>query len=98
MSFEAPAVGLFLIFGQKHGQDWANFPSRIAYSFHKMERAMTMIDRVFLDHPRSAGESYAEHMSFAAGFAVKLFLASAAAFIHSLVPCFFPAALELYFP
>ena len=48
-----------------------------------------MIDRIFLDHPRSVNESYAHHARFAFGFAMQLLCAGAAALIHALVPCLF---------
>ena len=48
-----------------------------------------MIDRVFLDHPRSVDESYFEHAAFAGRFSLKLFGAAFAALIHALIPCAF---------
>jgi hypothetical protein len=45
-----------------------------------------MIDKMFLDHPRSVDEGYFEHMGVAAGFGIQLFIASLACFIHALVP------------
>jgi hypothetical protein len=48
-----------------------------------------MIDRVFLDHPRSVDESYFEHLLFASRFSAKLLTAAAAAMVHALVPCLF---------
>lgn len=45
--------------------------------------------RAFRDHPASVGESYLEHMAFAAWFASKLFLAGGAALIHAVVPPLF---------
>ncbi|WP_299547305.1 DUF6356 family protein [uncultured Tateyamaria sp.] len=48
-----------------------------------------MLARVFLSHPRSVDESYAQHAVFAGGFAVRLFLAGGAALIHALVTCLF---------
>lgn len=50
---------------------------------------MTMIDRVFRDHPHSVGESYLQHMQFAAGFGFRLLAAATAALVHSVVPCIF---------
>jgi Family of unknown function (DUF6356) len=44
------------------------------------------IERVFLDHPHAAGQSYVEHLGFAWRFAGSLLLAAAAAFIHGCVP------------
>jgi len=48
-----------------------------------------MITRVFLTHPRSVDESYAEHAVFAGGFALRLFLAAGAALVHAIIPCLF---------
>lgn len=48
-----------------------------------------MLTRVFLHHPRTVNESYAEHAVFAAGFALRLFLAAGAALVHAFVPCLF---------
>lgn len=48
-----------------------------------------MIDRVFLNHPRSVEETYTEHAVFAGGFALKLFAAACAAAVHAVVPCLF---------
>ena len=46
-----------------------------------------MFSYIFLDHPRSVGESYGSHMKFAAGFGWQLARAAAAAFLHALIPC-----------
>ncbi|WP_202903899.1 DUF6356 family protein [Halocynthiibacter namhaensis] len=48
-----------------------------------------MIDKVFLDHPRSVEESYLEHAAFAGKFSIKLFLAASAALVHAVIPCLF---------
>ncbi|WP_299369837.1 DUF6356 family protein [uncultured Tateyamaria sp.] len=48
-----------------------------------------MLHRVFLSHPHSVDESYAEHAVFAGGFALRLLLASGAALIHAVIPCLF---------
>lgn len=48
-----------------------------------------MIERVFLEHPRSVEESYAEHAVFAGRFSLKLFAAAFAAAIHAVIPCLF---------
>ena len=48
-----------------------------------------MFGRLFLDHPRSVGESYFEHLLFAGGFALRLVGAGLAALVHALVPCLF---------
>ncbi|GGX62728.1 hypothetical protein GCM10007385_34820 [Tateyamaria omphalii] len=48
-----------------------------------------MLTRMFLSHPRSVDESYAQHAVFAGGFAVRLFLAGGAALVHAVIPCLF---------
>ena len=48
-----------------------------------------MLRRWFLDHPGSVGESYFGHQRAAFGFAFALLRASAACFIHGLVPGLF---------
>lgn len=48
-----------------------------------------MIDRMFLNHPASVDETYAEHARFAAGFSLKLFAAAGAAAVHAVIPCLF---------
>jgi hypothetical protein len=45
-----------------------------------------MLQRLFLDHPRTVGESYIEHMGVAAGFGWAMLKASGACFVHALVP------------
>ncbi|MCB1483253.1 MAG: hypothetical protein KDJ55_15150 [Rhodobiaceae bacterium] len=48
-----------------------------------------MIARVvdaFQRHPATVGESYFEHMAFAARFGTLMFAAGAAALIHALLP------------
>lgn len=48
-----------------------------------------MLDRLFLDHPRSVDESYFEHLAFASRFSFTLLAAAGAAFVHALIPCLF---------
>jgi hypothetical protein len=48
-----------------------------------------MIARLFLNHPSSVDESYAEHARFAAGFSLKLFGAAFAALVHAVIPGLF---------
>ncbi|MFZ5704828.1 MAG: DUF6356 family protein [Pseudomonadota bacterium] len=43
--------------------------------------------KLFLDHPASVGENYAEHFAHAASFAGLLGLAAVACLLHALVPC-----------
>jgi len=45
-----------------------------------------MIRRLFLDHPASVNETYAEHAAFAAGFGGWMLLGGAAALVHAVVP------------
>jgi hypothetical protein len=48
---------------------------------------MQFLDRIFLAHPRTVGESYLEHSVFALRVARRLLLAGAAALLHAIVPC-----------
>ena len=48
-----------------------------------------MFAKLFLDHPRSVDETYAQHLLFAGWFATKLLAAAAAALVHALIPCCF---------
>jgi hypothetical protein len=48
----------------------------------------TVFSRLFLQHPRSIGESYLEHQRHALGFGFSLLFASAACFVHAIVPGF----------
>ena len=48
-----------------------------------------MFTRLFLDHPRSVGESYLEHQRHAFGFGISLLGAALACLVHSLVPGLF---------
>jgi hypothetical protein len=45
-----------------------------------------MIRRLILDHPASVGETYWQHMAVAASFGWAMAKASAACFVHALVP------------
>jgi len=48
-----------------------------------------MLQRMFLEHPRSVGETYLEHQRQAFGFAGAMFLAALACLLHGLVPSLF---------
>jgi hypothetical protein len=48
-----------------------------------------MVSELFTRHPAAVGESYTEHMEVAAGFGVRLFLASLACFVHAVLPFLF---------
>ena len=45
-----------------------------------------MIDKLFLDHPKSVGESYFEHLLMACSFSGRMLVGAAACFIHALIP------------
>ena len=47
-----------------------------------------MIRRLFLDHPDSVGESYAEHFGVATRFGARMVAGGLAAWVHALVPAF----------
>ena len=49
-----------------------------------------MLDRLFLDHPRSVGESYGEHAAVAARFGAALIVAGTACLVHAAIPALFP--------
>ena len=48
---------------------------------------MPILDRLFLAHPRTVGESYLEHCAFAFRIGSRLLLAGSAALVHAAVPC-----------
>jgi hypothetical protein len=48
--------------------------------------ATGLIDRLFLAHPRSAGQGYFEHLRFAWSFGATLAVATVAALLHGLFP------------
>jgi Family of unknown function (DUF6356) len=48
-----------------------------------------MIDRLFLDHPRSVGETYLEHMGHAGRFGSRMILAGFACMLHGAFPFLF---------
>lgn len=50
---------------------------------------MKYIAKLFLDHPRSVGESYFEHMAFAFKFSMRLFGGALAALTHAFLPFMF---------
>ena len=45
-----------------------------------------MIRRIFLDHPRTVGETYREHFGVAAGFGAKMIWGGMKAVAHAFVP------------
>jgi hypothetical protein len=48
-----------------------------------------MVQRWFLNHPHSVGESYLQHQRMALGFGAELIAAGAACLIHALIPGLF---------
>lgn len=46
--------------------------------------------RIFLKHPREAGEGYVQHLRFTLTMACGLLIISGALLVHGLVPCLFP--------
>jgi len=48
-----------------------------------------MLQALFVEHPKSVGETYLEHQRQAFSFAGSMLLASVACFIHGLVPGLF---------
>lgn len=50
-----------------------------------------MLKRIFIDHPRSIGESYGEHMREALGFSFTMIGAGLACLVHAFVPALFTA-------
>ena len=51
-----------------------------------------MLDKMFLSHPRSVGESYGEHFMVASGFGAKMVAGGVACIVHALVPAWFERA------
>ncbi len=49
----------------------------------------SLIDRIFLSHPRSIGESFAEHFVMAFGFGARMAVAGLACMIHAIIPSLF---------
>ena len=50
---------------------------------------MSVIERIFLEHPRTVRESYGGHMRVAWSFSFRLMGAGLACLVHGLVPCLF---------
>jgi hypothetical protein len=48
-----------------------------------------MIERLFLAHPRTVGESYREHAATAAGFGAAMVVGGLACLVHAVVPALF---------
>lgn len=45
-----------------------------------------MISKLFLDHPKSVGESYWEHLWTASCFSGRMLMGALACFVHALIP------------
>jgi len=50
------------------------------------QRGTAMINKIFLDHPRSVDETFGQHFIFAMGFSMTLFVAAFAALLHAFIP------------
>lgn len=48
-----------------------------------------MINRLFINHPRSVGETYGEHAATAGRFGFKMVVAGAACVVHAALPFVF---------
>ena len=48
-----------------------------------------MLRRLFLDHPKSVGETYGQHLRFAGRFGLTMIGGGIAAIVHGLVPAAF---------
>ncbi|MEA3158477.1 MAG: hypothetical protein QOD95_25 [Gammaproteobacteria bacterium] len=48
-----------------------------------------MFNRLFLDHPRSVGESYFGHQRQAMAFGARMFVGAIACFLHGIIPAAF---------
>lgn len=48
-----------------------------------------MIERLFIEHPRSVGENYAEHLQMAGSFGASMIVAGLACLVHALIPALF---------
>lgn len=48
-----------------------------------------MLSKLFLEHPRSVGETYLVHQRQAFGFGVAMILGGVACLLHGLVPAMF---------
>lgn len=52
----------------------------------RRNRGLTVLNRLFLSHPASVGESYFEHQRVALSFALPLLGAGLAALAHAVIP------------
>ena len=49
----------------------------------------SLIDRLFAGHPRSVGETYAQHFAIAVRFGLSMLAGGMACLVHALVPALF---------
>lgn len=49
-----------------------------------------MFRRLFLDHPRTVGETYGDHFIVASSFGCRMIGAGIACLLHAVVPAIFP--------
>ena len=54
-----------------------------------MKHGGPVFNRLFVDHPRSVGESYLEHQRHALGFGISLLGAALACLVHAVIPGLF---------
>lgn len=71
------------IFFQLNG---GNLVANLTELQHMSDNSMQTFLRTCRDHPAQVNESYWQHMKFAAKMSGRLFKASAAAMLHSVVP------------
>ena len=83
-------MGVFPIKIEKVSEIWEFYKEDMIHPpTTDMQEKTLMIARLFVEHPRSVGESYWEHMSFALWFSRKLATAAFAALVHAVLPfCF----------
>lgn len=51
-----------------------------------------MIDRLFLAHPRTVGESYRQHFAVASSFGIAMIAGGTRALVHAVLPNLFQTA------
>lgn len=58
-------------------------------SIRSTKRDIPMIERLFIEHPASVDETYAEHLLTASSFSARMFVASLACLVHAILPFMF---------
>jgi hypothetical protein len=67
-----------------------HFSRRAPYiSLNSQPGSHPMIKALFLDHPATVDETYAEHLTVAGGFAVRLLAGGLACLVHAVFPFLF---------